>query len=85
MAKLEILNRPGGPAPGGRPPEGPPPGGSTLFLRLMPYLFIIAVVIADVLTSRDITFTPMLPVAPAIAALGRGGVRGVLLAATAAL
>jgi serine phosphatase RsbU (regulator of sigma subunit) len=50
----------------------------------VPYLFTAAVVIVDLTTNRDTTFTPMLPVVPALAGLGRRTIRTVLAATVAA-
>jgi serine phosphatase RsbU (regulator of sigma subunit) len=64
-----------------------PPDRQARLLRYLPYAFMAAVVVADLATPRDITFSSTLSVAPALAALGsrrpgRTIVVGVLAAVT---
>ena len=49
--------------------DTPPPGQSSLPVRVMPYVLIVAVVIADLLTPRDASFSATLSVPPALSAL----------------
>ena len=52
--------------PGTRPSQDRPPK----ILRAVPYLLILAVIISDVFTPRDVTSSSTLSVAPALATLG---------------
>jgi serine phosphatase RsbU (regulator of sigma subunit) len=49
--------------------DTPPPGQSSLPVRAMPYVLIVAVIIADLLTPRDASFSATLSVPPALSAL----------------
>jgi serine phosphatase RsbU (regulator of sigma subunit) len=49
--------------------DTPAPGRSGRLVRAMPYVLIVAIVIADLATPRDITFASTLSVPPALGAL----------------
>ena len=49
--------------------DTPPPGRSGLPVRAMPYALIAAVIVADLLTPRDASFSATLSVPPALSAL----------------
>lgn len=49
--------------------DTPPPGRSGPPVRVMPYVLIVAVIVADLLTPRDASFSATLSVPPALAAL----------------
>lgn len=49
--------------------DTPPPGRSGPLVRAMPYALIVAVVLADLLTPRDASFSATLSVPPALSAL----------------
>jgi len=49
--------------------DTPPPGRSVLPVRVMPYALILAVVVADLFTPRNASFSATLSVPPALSAL----------------
>jgi serine phosphatase RsbU (regulator of sigma subunit) len=55
------------------------------FLRVLPYAFTAVVLAADLSTPKDVTFTSVLPVVPALAALGSRDLARTLLASVVAL
>lgn len=50
--------------------ETPKPGPPSQVLRMMPFVLILAVVVADLASPGDLTFSATLSVAPALAAIG---------------
>ncbi|HEV2639341.1 MAG TPA: PP2C family protein-serine/threonine phosphatase [Actinocrinis sp.] len=50
--------------------ETPQPGPPSRLVRAMPFALILAVVLGDLATPRDLTFSSTLSVAPALAAIG---------------